>query len=255
MLKTGYRTAYSGRIRVEDNLPLRSCATTSVRVSPRSDTSFLLSAPCRWNWWPKYLGSRLTNRDDTHIKDAFRVSPDWRRHHGTLWHPKTLESKFSRGPPKYRLGRVLCRWTEGLVGAFSAATRSHHLVWAAMEIISHLSLEEVLRIAPRWRSLQCLHFQWISPAWLVQRVAQCNLEILETLSLEVPRTNPGTALSFNPSPPKIGLRHPFSCIAHSDHAVWPTRRSDLQLQHVHKDGYYFRCPRPMPKSCQSMGLR
>jgi hypothetical protein len=123
------------------------------------------------------------------------------------------------------------------------------------EIISCLSLEEVLRIAPRWRSLQCLHFQWISPAWLVQRVAQCNLESLETLSLEVPRTNPGTALSFNPSPPKIGLRYPFSCIAHSDHAVRPTRRSDAQLQHVHKDGYYFRCPRPMPKSCQSMGLR
>ncbi|KAJ7863430.1 hypothetical protein B0H14DRAFT_2738003 [Mycena olivaceomarginata] len=56
---------------------------------------------------------------------------------------------------------------------------------------SCLSSEEVLRIAPRWRSLD---FEDDTPRWMISRLAECNLESLEELSLDIP-LDPG-ALAF-----------------------------------------------------------
>ncbi|KAJ7366413.1 hypothetical protein DFH08DRAFT_948445 [Mycena albidolilacea] len=48
---------------------------------------------------------------------------------------------------------------------------------------SCLSSEEVLRIAPRWLSLD---FRGGIPRWMISRLAECNLESLEELSLDIP---------------------------------------------------------------------
>ncbi|KAJ7366396.1 hypothetical protein DFH08DRAFT_948427 [Mycena albidolilacea] len=73
--------------------------TASVHASLRSDTSFLSSAPFRWNCWPKYLGSRFTTIRTSRTHFEFRRSTQIGG--GSPWHPGTLESKFLRVPPKY----------------------------------------------------------------------------------------------------------------------------------------------------------
>ncbi|KAJ7366381.1 hypothetical protein DFH08DRAFT_948413 [Mycena albidolilacea] len=137
----------------------------------------------------------LTIHDDTHIKDAFRVSQvcsDWRRvAHCTpeLWNRNFRVDLASVDSDEF--------YADGLKDWLArSAPLPVPITWCGRqrEIISCHSSEEVLRIAPRWRSLG---FEFTAPRWLVSRLSECQLESLEALALTIPsNTDPSTVLAF-----------------------------------------------------------
>jgi hypothetical protein len=146
----------------------------------------------------------LAIHDDTHIKDAFRVSQvcsDWRRvAHGTprLWNRNFRVDLASVDSDEF--------YADGLKDWLArSAPLPVPITWCGQEIISCHSSEEVLRIAPRWRSLDS---EFTSPSWVVIRLAECQLESLEALALTIPsNTDRSTVLAFTvPRLRKLSLR-------------------------------------------------
>ncbi|KAJ7366382.1 hypothetical protein DFH08DRAFT_1071905 [Mycena albidolilacea] len=119
----------------------------------------------------------LAIHDDTHIKDAFRVSQvcsDWRRvAHCT---PELWNRNFHVDLSKIDSDEF---YADGLKDWLArSAPLPVPITW----------------IAPRWRSL---HFQWISPRWLISRLSECQLESLEALALTIPADfDPSAVLAF-----------------------------------------------------------
>ncbi|KAJ7863452.1 hypothetical protein B0H14DRAFT_3862812 [Mycena olivaceomarginata] len=152
----------------------------------------------------------LAIHDDTHIKDAFRVSQvcsDWRRvAHGT---PELWNRNFYVYPPSIDSDDFCA---DGLKDWLArSAPLPVPITWCgrARKIISCRSSEEVLRVASRWRSLD---FECTSPRWLVSRLAECQLESLEALALTIPSTtDPSTVLAF--TVPRLSK---LSLLIHSD---------------------------------------
>jgi hypothetical protein len=135
----------------------------------------------------------LAIHDDTHIKDAFRVSQvcsDWRRvAHGT---PRLWNRNFRVDLASVDSDEL---YADGLKDWLArSAPLPVPITWCGQEIISCRSSEEVLRIAPRWRSLDS---EFTSPSWLVSRLAECQLESLEALALTIPsNTDRSPVLAF-----------------------------------------------------------
>ncbi|KAJ7863461.1 hypothetical protein B0H14DRAFT_468525 [Mycena olivaceomarginata] len=129
--------------------------------------------------------------DDTHIKDAFRVSQvcsDWRWvAHGNprLWNRNFRVDLASIGSDEL--------YADGLKNWLARSVPLPvPITWCGQEIISCHSSEEVLRVAPRWRSLG---LEFTAPRWLVRRLSECQLESLEALALTV-RGNTDPVLAF-----------------------------------------------------------
>ncbi|KAJ7863448.1 hypothetical protein B0H14DRAFT_2348944, partial [Mycena olivaceomarginata] len=148
----------------------------------------------------------LAIHDDTHIKDAFRVSlvcSDWRRvANGTpeLWN-RNFCVDIAGGDSDEIYADGLKDWL------VRSAPLPVSITWCGRqwEIIRCRSSEEVLRIAPRWCSL---NFEFTAPRWLVSRLSECQLEGLEALALTIPAdSDPSTVLAFTvPRLCKLSLR-------------------------------------------------
>ncbi|KAJ7863457.1 hypothetical protein B0H14DRAFT_468426 [Mycena olivaceomarginata] len=146
----------------------------------------------------------LAIHDNTHIKDAFRVSQvcsDWRQiAHGT---PELWNRNFRVDLSKIDSDEF---YADGLKDWLArSAPLPVPITWCGRDIISCRSSEEVLRIAPRWRSLK---FQFTSPRWLVSRLSECQLESLKALALTIPADfDPSPVLAFTvPRLRKLSLR-------------------------------------------------
>ncbi|KAJ7863469.1 hypothetical protein B0H14DRAFT_3862828 [Mycena olivaceomarginata] len=111
--------------------------------------------------------------DDTHIHDAFRIS-------------------FRVDLPSINSDEL---YADGLKDWLARSSPLPvPITWCGQEIISCHSSEEVLRIAPRWRSLG---FGFTAPRFLVSRLAECQLESLEALALTIPpHPDPSPVLAF-----------------------------------------------------------
>ncbi|KAJ7872146.1 hypothetical protein B0H14DRAFT_3566524 [Mycena olivaceomarginata] len=113
-------------------------------------------------------------------------------------HPETLDSKYSGARSREyldKLGRGLRRWIAELTGALSAAARSHHLL-------------SFMGRGPADRTAMAFFRSQTKITTLARsKVAQCNLESFEELSLDIPSVDPGTVLSFTvPRLRKLDLR-------------------------------------------------
>ncbi|KAJ7366390.1 hypothetical protein DFH08DRAFT_1071913 [Mycena albidolilacea] len=148
----------------------------------------------------------LAIHDDTHIEDAFRVSQvcsDWRRvAHCTpeLWN-RNFRVDIAGGDSDEFYADGLKDWLA------RSAPLPVPITWCGRqwEIIRCRSSEEVLRIAPRWCSLD---FEFTAPRWLVSRLSECQLESLEALALTIPAdSDPSAVLAFTvPRLRKLSLR-------------------------------------------------
>ncbi|KAF8208535.1 hypothetical protein K438DRAFT_1812395 [Mycena galopus ATCC 62051] len=164
-------TSLESRIRLER-------ATTAVLISPIRTLPVELLA--------EIFGRAID--DDTHIEDAFRISQvcsDWRQvAHSTplLW---TRCMKIDLRKSKQRRG--ICH-VDGPITSWLARSAPLPVpisLTLAPEDIDHCVLEEVLRIAPRWKSLE-LRVLGSDPTpspSLVNRIAECRLDSLEELDL------------------------------------------------------------------------
>ncbi|KAF7367561.1 hypothetical protein MSAN_00819200 [Mycena sanguinolenta] len=137
----------------------------------------------------------LAIEDETHIEDAHRISQvcsDWRKvAHATprLW---TRAIRVDLGSQKIDGREQL--YADGLEAWLA---RSAPLpVSISLELYRENSdpriLEEVLRIAPRFRSVHCPDF---FPLRLIRRLAGCRLDSLEELELGLSDRDPNTSES------------------------------------------------------------
>ncbi|KAJ7366384.1 hypothetical protein DFH08DRAFT_166943 [Mycena albidolilacea] len=173
----------------------------------------------------------LAIHGDTHIEDAFRVSQvcsDWRRvAHST---PELWNRNFRVNLPSVDSDEF---YADGLKDWLArSAPLPVPITWCgrAPTIFTWRSSEEVLRVAPRWRSLD---FEFTSPPWLISRLADCQLESLEALALTIPsNTDPSTVLAFTvPRLRKLSLR------------IWSDALPILSLPWTQLTDFTFTCHR------------
>ncbi len=128
---------------------------------------------------------QLTIDDNTHIKDAFRISQvcsDWRQvAHSTprLWAGPLrvpLEARESEQVYADELKSWLARSASLHIPVILEFKRRETVP------LSPRISEEIFRIAPRWRSLR-VETPTYPQASLVRRVAECSLDSLEELNL------------------------------------------------------------------------
>ncbi|KAJ6451606.1 hypothetical protein C8R45DRAFT_1223788 [Mycena sanguinolenta] len=122
----------------------------------------------------------LAIEDDTHIKDVYRVSQvcsDWRQvAHSTprLW-TRPLQVNLRR---KGNMVDGLKTWL------MRSAPMSIDMTFSSgFTNINPDVLEEVLNVAPRWRSLRTHHMNTTLPVWFTSQLSQCRLDSLEVLEL------------------------------------------------------------------------
>ncbi|KAJ7356570.1 hypothetical protein DFH08DRAFT_1075720 [Mycena albidolilacea] len=132
----------------------------------------------------------LAVHDATHIKDAFRIShvcSDWRQ--------------VAHSTPRL--------WTRNLRVLISSSDDN---VYAdgLKDWLARSAPLPVLRIAPRWRSLKFIR---TPPDWLVRRAADCRLEGLEELSLDVSNIDPDIILSLTAPRLRKLVLHNYSSAA------------------------------------------
>jgi len=107
-------------------------------------------------------------------------------------------------------------------------------MWFSPNINSRIT-EEVLKIAPRWRSLRVLQGQ--APASFVRRLGQCRLDSLQELELEAiedPESDPPPIISFSAAPRLRKLCLNLYSDSHQIHWHMPwAQLTDLTLADCH----------------------
>ncbi|KAF7357472.1 F-box domain-containing protein [Mycena sanguinolenta] len=125
----------------------------------------------------------LAIEDETHVEDAHRISQvcsDWRRvaHHTPRLWTRTLGVYFC--DEKERMADGLKAWLA------RSAPLPVSILFAGGgpgEGVNPSILEEALRVAHRWRSLQLENEYAILPRWFLHQLSQCRLHSLEELDL------------------------------------------------------------------------
>ncbi|KAF7365496.1 hypothetical protein MVEN_00422600 [Mycena venus] len=144
----------------------------------------------------------LAIRDDTHIKDAFRISQvcvDWR-------HVAHNTPRFWTGRITVELDGYDSEQADGLRAWLArSATLPVPVFFRVTRDYSHRIPEEILAISHRWLSLRLHGWLVQVPMSLVRRVAECRLDSLEELHLgtidqEVSNFGHNTIPSFYTAP-------------------------------------------------------